>query len=96
MFVAALFCSRADHLYSLRGDSNGQEVIEDKNKSPEERDQVPQGEDREAGKQGQEAQEEAEKGKIANQKAPVKPGLCFMQNTSIQGVTTTVVGSFGQ
>ena len=68
VFVAALFCSRADHLYSLRGDSNGQEVIEEKNKSPEERDQVPQGKDREAGKQGQEAQKEAQKGKMINKR----------------------------
>ena len=61
------------------GDRNGQEIIEEKNESPEERDQVAQGEDREAGKQAQEAQEKVEKGKITNHKAPAIPGLLITQ-----------------
>jgi hypothetical protein len=61
------------------GDRNGQEVIEEKNESPEERDQVAQGKDREAGEQAQEAQEKAEKGKITNSKAPAIPGLLITQ-----------------
>ena len=78
----AVILIEKNHSHTLRtgsqflrkyGDANGQEVIEE-NESPEKRDQVTQGEDRKAGEQTQEAQEEAEKIQVINKMAPVNTG----------------------